>query len=102
MKARAGLTALTVFLTVASIVAVLWYGASAVISGEMTGGQLSQFIIYALFVAGALGELAEVWGEISQARVPPNARRNPGCRSRDPLARQSSTAALSCARICRF
>jgi ATP-binding cassette subfamily B protein len=67
MKARAGLTALTVFLTVASIVAVLWYGASAVISGEMTGGQLSQFIIYALFAAGALGELAEVWGEISQA-----------------------------------
>lgn len=67
MKARAGLTALTVFLTVASIVAVLWYGASAVISGEMTGGELSQFIIYALFVAGALGELAEVWGEISQA-----------------------------------
>jgi len=67
MKARAGLTALTVFLTVASIVGVLWYGASAVISGEMTGGQLSQFIIYALFVAGALGELAEVWGEISQA-----------------------------------
>jgi ATP-binding cassette subfamily B protein len=67
MRARAGLTALTVFLTVASIVAVLWYGASAVISGQMTGGELSQFIIYALFVAGALGELAEVWGEISQA-----------------------------------
>ena len=67
MKARAGLTALTVFLTVSSIVAVLWYGASAVISGSMTGGELSQFIIYALFVAGALGELAEVWGEISQA-----------------------------------
>jgi ATP-binding cassette subfamily B protein len=67
MRARAGLTGLTVFLTVASIVAVLWYGASAVISGEMSGGELSQFIIYALFVAGALGELAEVWGEISQA-----------------------------------
>lgn len=67
MRARAGLTALTVFLTVASIVAVLWYGASAVITGEMSGGELSQFIIYALFAAGALGELAEVWGEISQA-----------------------------------
>lgn len=67
MKARAGLTALTIFLTVASVVAVLWYGAGAVISGEMTGGNLSQFIIYALFAAGAMGELAEVWGEISQA-----------------------------------
>jgi ATP-binding cassette subfamily B protein len=67
MKARAGLTALTIFLTVASVVAVLWYGASAVIAGEMTGGRLSQFIIYALFAAGALGELAEVWGELTQA-----------------------------------
>ncbi len=67
MKARAGLTGLTIFLTVASVVAVLWYGAGAVISGEMTGGNLSQFIIYALFAAGAMGELSEVWGEISQA-----------------------------------
>ena len=67
MKARAGLTALTIFLTVASVVGVLWYGASAVIAGEMTGGRLSQFIIYALFAAGALGELAEVWGELTQA-----------------------------------
>ncbi len=67
MKARAGLTALTIFLTVGSIVGVLWYGASAVIAGDITGGRLSQFVIYALFAAGALGELAEVWGELSQA-----------------------------------
>ena len=67
MKARAGLTALTILLTVGSIVGVLWYGASAVIAGDITGGRLSQFVIYALFAAGALGELAEVWGELSQA-----------------------------------
>jgi ATP-binding cassette, subfamily B, bacterial len=67
MRARAGLTGLTIFLTVASIVGVLWYGASAVVSGEITGGRLGQFVIYALFAAGALGELAEVWGELSQA-----------------------------------
>ncbi len=67
MKARAGLTALTVFLSIASVVGVLWFGASAVVSGELTGGRLSQFVIYALFAAGALGELAEVWGELTQA-----------------------------------
>jgi ATP-binding cassette, subfamily B, bacterial len=67
MKARAGLTALTILLTVGSIVGVLWYGASAVIAGDITGGRLSQFVIYALFAAGALGELAEVWGELSSA-----------------------------------
>jgi ATP-binding cassette, subfamily B, bacterial len=67
MKARAGLTGLTIFLTVASIVGVLWYGASAVVSGEISGGRLGQFVFYALFAAGALGELAEVWGELTQA-----------------------------------
>lgn len=67
MKARAGLTALTIFLTVGSIVGVLWYGASAVITGDISGGRLSQFVIYALFAAGALGELVEVWGELSSA-----------------------------------
>lgn len=65
--ARAVLTAIAIFLTVASVTAVLWYGASAVIAGEMTGGRLSQFVLYALLAAGALAELSEVWGELSQA-----------------------------------
>lgn len=67
MKARAGLTAVTIFLVVASIVGVLWFGASAVVGGDMTGGRLGQFILYALFAAGALAELSEVWGEVKQA-----------------------------------
>jgi ATP-binding cassette subfamily B protein len=67
MRARAALTGIAIFLTVASVTAVLWYGASAVISGDMTGGRLGQFVLYALFAAGALAELSEVWGEISQA-----------------------------------
>ena len=67
LKARAGLTALAIFLVVASITSVLWYGASSVVKGEISGGVLSQFLLYAVFAAGALAELAEVWGEISQA-----------------------------------
>lgn len=67
LAARAGLTALVVFLVVTSVVAVLWYGAAAVVAGEMTGGRLGQFVLYALFAAGALAELSEVWGEVSQA-----------------------------------
>jgi ATP-binding cassette, subfamily B, bacterial len=66
-KARALLTGVAVFLTVASVTGVLWYGASSVIAGDMTGGRLGQFVLYALFAAGALGELSEVWGEVSQA-----------------------------------
>ncbi|HPG89385.1 MAG TPA: ATP-binding cassette domain-containing protein, partial [Hyphomicrobium sp.] len=67
MKARALLTGVAVFLSVASVVGVLWFGAAAVISGEITSGRLGQFVLYALFAAGALGELSEVWGELTQA-----------------------------------
>jgi ATP-binding cassette subfamily B protein len=67
MRARAALTGVAIFLTVASVTGVLWHGASAVIDGEMTGGRLGQFVLYALLAAGALAELSEVWGEISQA-----------------------------------
>ena len=67
MKARAGLTALAILLVTSSIVGVLWFGSSSVISGEMSGGRLGQFVLYALFAAGALAELSEVWGEVSQA-----------------------------------
>ena len=65
--ARAGLTGLVIVLVVTSIVGVLWYGAASVVSGEMSTGRLGQFVIYALFAAGALGELSEVWGETTQA-----------------------------------
>ena len=67
MKARAGLTGLTIFLIVASVTSVLWYGSASVIAGDLTGGTLGQFVLYALFASGALAELAEVWGEMSQA-----------------------------------
>jgi ATP-binding cassette subfamily B protein len=67
LLARAGLTAVALFLVVASIVGILWFGSHLVISGEMTGGRLGQFILYAVFAAGAVAELSEVWGELSQA-----------------------------------
>jgi ATP-binding cassette subfamily B protein len=67
LRARAGLTAIAIFLVFASIVGVLWFGADAVVRGEMSGGRLSQFVLYAVFAAGALAELSEVWGEVNQA-----------------------------------
>jgi ATP-binding cassette subfamily B protein len=53
-----------IFLVFASIVGVLWYGAQAVMAGSLTGGLLSQFVLYAILAAGALSELSQVWGEI--------------------------------------
>jgi ATP-binding cassette, subfamily B, bacterial len=64
---RALLTGVTIFLVFGSIVAVLWWGANAVLAGGMSGGALGQFVLYAVFAAGALAELSQVWGEISLA-----------------------------------
>lgn len=67
LVARAVLTAAAIFLVVGSVVGVLWFGATLVVKGDMTGGRLGQFVLYALFAGGAMAELAEVWGEVSQA-----------------------------------
>jgi ATP-binding cassette, subfamily B, bacterial len=64
---RALLTGTGIFLVSASVVAVLWYGAQDVLAGAMTGGRLSQFVLYAVFAASSLGQLSEVYGELSQA-----------------------------------
>jgi ATP-binding cassette, subfamily B, bacterial len=66
-KARAGLTAIAIFLTFASVVGVLWYGAQDVLAGAMTGGRLSQFVLYAVLAASAVGGLSEVWGDVAQS-----------------------------------
>ncbi len=65
--ARSILTSVAIFLIFASVVGVLWYGAQDVLAGRLSGGRLSQFVLYAVFAAGALGELSQVWGEISSA-----------------------------------
>jgi ATP-binding cassette subfamily B protein len=65
--ARAILTAIGIFLVFASVVVVLWVGAQDVMEGRITPGRLGQFVLYAVFAAGALGELSQVWGEIAQA-----------------------------------
>jgi ATP-binding cassette subfamily B protein len=64
---RAALTAFAIFLIFSSVVAVLWWGAHAVLAGTMSAGTLGQFVLYSVFAAGALGELSQVWGEVSQA-----------------------------------
>ena len=67
IRARAMLTLLAILLVFGAIVFVLWLGAHAVIDGQMTGGELGQFILYAAIVAGAIGALSEVLGEAQRA-----------------------------------
>lgn len=65
--ARAILTFAIFSAALGAIVGLLWFGARAVSSGTMTGGTLSQFVLYAVFAASALGQLSEVWGELQSA-----------------------------------
>jgi ATP-binding cassette, subfamily B, bacterial len=65
--ARAILTAAIIFVALGSIVGLLWFGAQEVISGKLSGGTLSQFVLYAVIAASSLGQLSEVWGEIQLA-----------------------------------
>jgi len=66
-RSRAILTVIALFLAFASIVGVLWLGAQDVHAGRITGGTLSQFVLYAVLGASALGQLSEVWSELSAA-----------------------------------
>jgi ATP-binding cassette, subfamily B, bacterial len=65
--ARGMLTAAIIFVSMGAIVLLLWLGSKAVLNGEMTGGVLSQFVIYAVMAASSVGQISEVWGEFQTA-----------------------------------
>jgi ATP-binding cassette subfamily B protein len=64
---RAIMTVIVIFLVFAGIVGVLWIGATDVRDGVMTPGELVQFVIYAVLVAGSTGSLSEIVGELQRA-----------------------------------
>src|SRR5256885_1129415 len=55
------------FIVFSSVVAILWVGSHDVLTGQITPGRLGQFVLYAAFAATGLGQLSEVWGEVSAA-----------------------------------
>jgi ATP-binding cassette subfamily B protein len=66
-RARAVLTLIIIFIVFSSVVVILWVGSHDVLAGAISPGRLGQFILYTAFAATALGQLSEVWGEISAA-----------------------------------
>lgn len=64
---RAVMTVIVIFLVFTGIVGVLWIGARDVRAEVMTPGELVQFLIYAVMVAGSVGALSEIWGELQRA-----------------------------------
>jgi ATP-binding cassette subfamily B protein len=66
IRLRAMLTAVAIFAIFGAVMLVLWLGAKAVLASEMSGGELGQFLLYAVFVAGAAASLSEMWGEVQR------------------------------------
>ena len=67
IAARSLLTVLTITMAFAVIVFVLWMGARQVTAGAMTIGELTQFVLYAVFIAGSIGALSETFGDVQRA-----------------------------------
>jgi ATP-binding cassette subfamily B protein len=64
---RSALTVLIITAVMGTIIFVLWIGARQVHDGILTGGQLASFVLYAALVAGGVGTMAEVWGDVMRA-----------------------------------
>lgn len=61
------LIVIIILLTFGSITFVLWLGARAVLSGDMSPGQLGQFVLYAAIAAGSTASLSEIWSQVQRA-----------------------------------
>lgn len=66
-RLRSSLTALAIVLSFSVIVFTLWMGAHAVVEGRTSTGELAQFVFYAALVAGSMGALSEVFGDLQRA-----------------------------------
>mgnify|MGYP002631397252 CR=1 FL=1 len=67
IMARSILTAVVISLIFGSITLVLYKGAMGVADGSMSGGAIFEFILLAIFVAGAYGALSEMYGDLMRA-----------------------------------
>ena len=67
MRVRAWMIAAAVVCVFSAVTLVLWLGARSVLHGTMTGGELAQFLSYAIFMATAVTSLSEMWGEVQRA-----------------------------------
>ncbi|MEZ5692129.1 MAG: ABC transporter transmembrane domain-containing protein [Rickettsiales bacterium] len=67
IRSRSLLTAIVIMLVFGAIATVLWLGGHDVLSGDMSGGQLSAFVFYSVIVAGAVGAISEVIADLQRA-----------------------------------
>lgn len=111
-KVRAWLTAIATVLVFGAITLVLWFGAHQVLAGQMTGGELGQFLLLAVYAGTAAASLSEMWSEVQRAAgamerlvelqqsepaitAPPQPQSLPPCGQANPRATSSSSSCVS-------
>lgn len=67
IRARALLTAVVILFVFGGIGIVLWMGGHDVLAGRLSPGELSAFVFYAVVVAGSVGAISEVYGDLQRA-----------------------------------
>jgi ATP-binding cassette, subfamily B, bacterial len=67
VRVRALLTALVILLAFGAVGIILWIGGHDVLAGRLSAGDLSAFVFYAVLVAGAVGAISEVVGDLQRA-----------------------------------
>jgi ATP-binding cassette, subfamily B, bacterial len=67
IRQRALLVAAVIVLVFGAVGVILWIGGHDVLAGRISAGQLSAFVFYAVIVAGAVGTISEVIGDLQRA-----------------------------------
>jgi ATP-binding cassette subfamily B protein len=68
IASRSALIVVVLVMVFGAISVILWVGGHDVLSGNLSAGELSAFVFYAAMVAGSVGALSEVWGDLQRAR----------------------------------
>ena len=66
-KYRGAFISFIIFALFGGIVAVMWYGASLVSSGQMSVGELVSFVLYTTFIGGSIAGLGDIYGQVQKA-----------------------------------
>ncbi|WP_339858381.1 ABC transporter transmembrane domain-containing protein [Pseudohongiella acticola] len=67
IRSRSLLIAIVMTLVFVAMAAMIWVGGQDVISGRMSAGELTAFIVYAVMVASAVGAISQVFGDLQRA-----------------------------------
>ncbi|HET6563880.1 MAG TPA: ABC transporter transmembrane domain-containing protein, partial [Xanthomonadales bacterium] len=67
LRMNAILTGLSFALMFVALTFLLWKGSHSVVGGSMSGGELGQFLMYAMYVGSSAAALSSLWGEIQRA-----------------------------------